>query len=221
MRRTVRKQIGVLVALLLCGGAVAGAAEGKLSDAAVRRMAVLRAAQGTQALPPLVRALEDEDVVVRRTAARCLGSMGAAALPALQEALANSDALVRRIAAQSMAESGAAAIEPLSAALKDKDPLVRHAAVIALAGLRPRSAKALEMLTAAQTDESPLVAEVATHAAGEHDVGLSGWDKPFRLDVTRVLTRRQDNQITVRVHNAKMAGGIWKPVSIVALELRE
>jgi len=54
--------------------------------------------------------------------------------------------------------------------------------------------------------------------AGEHDQGPYGWDTPFRIDVTDQLQWGARNQITVRVLNTAMAGGIWKPVSIVLLE---
>lgn len=53
---------------------------------------------------------------------------------------------------------------------------------------------------------------------GEHDVGPNGWETPFRLNVTDALNWGGRNQITVRVLNTAMAGGIWKPVSIVLLE---
>ncbi len=52
--------------------------------------------------------------------------------------------------------------------------------------------------------------------AGEHDIGPSGWDKPFRLDVTGLLKWGQDNQITVCAMNTAMAGGIWQPITIFA-----
>ena len=51
--------------------------------------------------------------------------------------------------------------------------------------------------------------------AGEHDIGPSGWDTPFRLEVTRLLNWGQENQITVRAMNTACAGGIWRPVTIV------
>lgn len=57
--------------------------------------------------------------------------------------------------------------------------------------------------------------------AGEHDEGPSGWDKPFRIDVTDKLVWGGKNQITVRVLNTAMAGGIWKPVRIVLLKPAE
>jgi len=51
--------------------------------------------------------------------------------------------------------------------------------------------------------------------AGSHDIGPSGWDKPFRLDVSKLLTWEGNNQITVRAMNTAHAGGIWRPVTIV------
>lgn len=53
---------------------------------------------------------------------------------------------------------------------------------------------------------------------GQHDIGPYGWDKPFRLDVTRELKWGAENQITVRVYDSKFAGGIWKPITIELLE---
>lgn len=57
--------------------------------------------------------------------------------------------------------------------------------------------------------------------AGEHDIGPAGWNKPFSLDVTDLLRWGGENQITVRAMNTAMAGGIWRPVTIMVLELAE
>ena len=51
--------------------------------------------------------------------------------------------------------------------------------------------------------------------AGAHDIGPTGWDKPFRLDVSKLLNWQDSNQITVRAMNTGHAGGIWRPVTIV------
>ncbi len=52
---------------------------------------------------------------------------------------------------------------------------------------------------------------------GEHDLGLKGWDLPFRLDVTEAVRWGEENQIAVCVGNEKSAGGIWKPVTLLVL----
>jgi hypothetical protein len=57
--------------------------------------------------------------------------------------------------------------------------------------------------------------------AGEHDLGPTGWDKPFRIDVTGLLDWGGENQVTVRVLNTAQAGGIYKPVSLIVLEPAE
>ena len=53
---------------------------------------------------------------------------------------------------------------------------------------------------------------------GDHDIGPTGWDKPFLLDVTKVLKWGGKNQITVRAMNTAHAGGIWRPVTIDVLK---
>lgn len=49
---------------------------------------------------------------------------------------------------------------------------------------------------------------------GQHDLGKSGWNVPFSLDVTREIEWGKPNQLTVRVLDSGGAGGIWKPVHL-------
>ena len=51
---------------------------------------------------------------------------------------------------------------------------------------------------------------------GQHDLGPAGWEKPFRLDATDAVQWGRENQITVRVLNTALAGGIYKPVVLEA-----
>jgi len=53
---------------------------------------------------------------------------------------------------------------------------------------------------------------------GQHDLGPSGWNVPFTVDVTKELKWGGSNQITVRAMNTAMAGGIWRPVAIEVLQ---
>ena len=57
--------------------------------------------------------------------------------------------------------------------------------------------------------------------AGNHDLGTAGWDKSFEIDVTKFLKWGQPNQITVRVTNEAMAGGLHKPVELIGLTLKD
>lgn len=56
---------------------------------------------------------------------------------------------------------------------------------------------------------------------GSHDIGPTGWDKPFQIDITDVVKWGQSNQISVRVLDSAMAGGIWLPMHIMVLELAQ
>lgn len=50
---------------------------------------------------------------------------------------------------------------------------------------------------------------------GDYSRGAEGWDQPFAMDVTRNLTAGK-HHLTFRVFNRANAGGVWKPVSIIA-----
>ena len=52
--------------------------------------------------------------------------------------------------------------------------------------------------------------------AGDYDREISvGWDKPFAVEVTGKLTSGR-HHLAIRVHNVTAAGGIWKPVRLIA-----
>ena len=55
---------------------------------------------------------------------------------------------------------------------------------------------------------------------GQHAIGSLGWDIPFNLDVTKELKWNETNQITVRVLNSALAGGIWKPIKLEVIKLK-
>jgi hypothetical protein len=51
--------------------------------------------------------------------------------------------------------------------------------------------------------------------AGRHEEDPDyGWDKRFPIDVTGKLMPGRSNTIAARVHNAGLAGGIWKHVRL-------
>ena len=63
-------------------------------------------------------------------------------------------------------------------------------------------------------DETAMV-YVNGELAGEHDIGPSGWDKRFFIDVTEHIKAGQKNLIAVRVVDSVGAGGLWKPIKVV------
>ena len=66
----------------------------------------------------------------------------------------------------------------------------------------------------AAVDEE-LVLWIDGEYAGDYNLGPGGWDKPFAIDVTKPLTQGK-HHLALRVHNSAAAGGIWKPVSVLA-----
>jgi len=54
--------------------------------------------------------------------------------------------------------------------------------------------------------------------AGDHDVGPTGYNRAFQVDVTDLLNWGGPNQITIRAMNTAGAGGVWKPVQIEVLQ---
>ena len=56
--------------------------------------------------------------------------------------------------------------------------------------------------------------------SGQFDIGPSGWNKPFFIDVTDQAVPGKENLIAVRVVDTKNAGGLWKPVKIVTFKKR-
>jgi hypothetical protein len=133
---------------------------------AERRAALLRqAAKGPKAIPALTAALDDENLVVRRTAARLLVEMGQPARSALAKALNNSDVMVRRTALWALCDPlTAEALPALSQALQDPQVPMRQAAVHLLVALQPRTEAVTALLEAARQDEASAVRDVAAQA---------------------------------------------------------
>jgi len=302
---------------------------------AERRLELLQPTAGAQdPVPALVAALEDDSPVVRRTAARLLGTCGPAGATALAATQRNTDMLVRRTGLVGLCRlGGEGAVTAAGNALADSNAMVRLVAVQYLAALQPRSDAVAALLDRACSDGSEKVRTIASRATwpfyrdgasirdrqntdrdiavaqtlplpaegwrfrldpqrdghrrgwyetdfddggwdaiaieqawqqagyeyigvtwyrraielpaapehlavdlhfggvdesawvwlngeyvGQHDVGPSGWNQPFRLDITAAARWGQANQLTVRAMNTAHAGGIWKPVEIEVLQ---
>ena len=53
---------------------------------------------------------------------------------------------------------------------------------------------------------------------GQQDMGPSGWNKPFYLDITKEIQWGSENVLTVRVEDSMASGGIWKEVLLHILK---
>lgn len=285
---------------------------------------------------PLTTALEDENLVVRRTAARRLAAIGLDASSSLEIGLRNSDPIVRKISLQALCltPDSERRLSCLARLTGDSSLPVRLFVVNTLAGITPRTDAVIHLLEAAGENAPDAVRQAVTRAlwpfhrnvvllrnradwdheveiigsiqlpkedwtfhldpdrdghrkgwyepafadsdwktiaieqawqkagydyigvswyrrsidlparpetvnaveirfegvdecawvwlngiyVGEHDIGPSGWDKAFALDITDAVHWGEKNQITVRAMNTAHAGGIWKPVHIEILK---
>jgi hypothetical protein len=179
-----------LTALACCAVLSAALAQpGAATSPAARRAAVLQqATRGAAAIPALAAALQDDNLVVRRTAVRLLIDVGPPAKATLTAALDNSDALVRRAALSAVCDPPDATCVPcLKTAVKDPDPFMRLAAVNLLVQIKPRTQEVQTLLEGARQDESVPVREVASRAV---------W--PFFKETVSVRDRKDwDHEIKV------------------------
>ena len=53
---------------------------------------------------------------------------------------------------------------------------------------------------------------------GQHDIGPSGWDIPFFMNIGDEIKWGEENLLVVRVHDSVSAGGIWKPIELHILQ---
>ena len=53
---------------------------------------------------------------------------------------------------------------------------------------------------------------------GQHDLGPTGWQEAFSIDITKEIKWGQDNLIVVRVKDVLNAGGIYQPVHLQILK---
>jgi HEAT repeat protein len=102
-------------------------------DARAQAAVALGKIASARGVATLVRALSDEDLIVRSAAVGALARAGRAAIPALTQAIRNADPEVRRLAAEALGGmNDPAAVAPLSVALKDPDYRVRRTAATSL-----------------------------------------------------------------------------------------
>ena len=143
----------------------------------------------SDAVPRLVKLLEDPDVRVRAAAAVALGDLRAndAVTPLLVAAF-DDDAYVRQMALNALGEIGdARALPRLRRALTDTRPEVRYQTIIAFARIADRSpetdaSEVDDLLFAAIVDEDDAIAHIALRVAEERlEAG--------RMPDTRLLAR--------------------------------
>lgn len=122
------------------------------------------------ALPALVRALDDEDAKVREAAAHAVGQMGPEALPILCGMLAHADKYVRRNAVWAMGKLGPLArpaLADLCRVLKDQDPRSASGAAQALGNMGADGADAISHLAEAMRGTNIVLCRLAAKALSQ------------------------------------------------------
>jgi HEAT repeat protein len=147
---------------------------------------VLLAIVGCGAEPPIERLigeLQDEDVHVRRTAARSLGDMGIEAAPAvlaLSKAMEDEDRDVRRLALQAISQVGPQSesyLPVLKNSLEDNDLSVRIAAAFAVNRIEPNDVSHQRVLIdAMKLGEGGIIVRVG-------QLNSPGWAVPTLIDL--------------------------------------
>ena len=136
---------------------------------------------GKPAIPDLIEALRDKNLLVRRSAALILAKIGSPAIPALVKALKDSDVRVRRRAAavlKTISDQWAwdlfgdkseakAAVPQLIPLLKDSDADVRSSAASALGKIGAETKTAGPQLVPLLKDSDPNVRSSAADALGK------------------------------------------------------
>jgi hypothetical protein len=111
---------------------------------------------------PVVAALQDVDLDVRKKSARVLQTLGPTAAPALIAALKDTDTDLQSEATNILVHIGAAALDPLLAALEEKNPNVRKSVVIILGEIG--EPQAVEPLIASLKDKRIFVRKVTSQS---------------------------------------------------------
>ncbi len=162
-------------------------------EGSVRRTAAQALGQvGAPALEPLTRKLRSWTPSIRAAAAQGLGYLGIPALEPLTHALDDPDEVVCLAAAQALGQLGTPALEPLTRALDNTDPYVRSSVAKALGQL---GTPALEPLTRALNDPVWWVCVEAAQALGQ--LGA-----PALEPLTRTLDNPAEGDEDVSVHLA-------------------
>jgi len=135
-------------------------------DAAIKKLGKI----GEPAIPALMKALQDKNLLVRRSAADVLRQIGPPAIPALVKALKDSDANVRSFAAYVLGKIGAqaqTALPQLFPLLQDSNAKVRSSAASALEGIGAEAKTALPQLVPLLKDSDANVRSSAASALGK------------------------------------------------------
>lgn len=128
----------------------------KRQDAAIRLSEA-----GKPAIVPLLKALNDDNSLIRTGAAEILGTYGEPAIPTLMKLLITGKERVRDGAARAIGQNGEKAIKPLQEALNSENYKSRRGAALALGYLDYLGEEVKKLLVKALLDNNPDVSRQA------------------------------------------------------------
>ncbi|MEZ2228183.1 MAG: HEAT repeat domain-containing protein [Microcoleus sp.] len=169
-------------------------------DATIKKLVKI----GEPAIPALIEALQDQNLLVRRSAAQVLKQIAGPAIPALAKALKNSDADVRSGGASALGIIGAEAktVAPqLVPLLKDSDAKVRKSAASALDNIGVEAKTAVPQLIPLLQDSDPKVRRSAAYVLG--NIGVEA-----KTAVPQLIPLLKDSDPKVRSSAADALGNI-------------
>jgi hypothetical protein len=137
----------------------------------------------------LEKMLQDNDAVIRRTAARILIEHFSGNIEKLKSIYNNSDSIVSRTALQKIFDScPEQSISFAEDALKNKDDIVRNTAISNLVSKKPYSSKTIELIKLAQNDKNLTIKNTAVEAL---------W--PFHREKTLIREQKNyDHEVVVK-----------------------
>jgi HEAT repeat protein len=177
-------------------------------DAAIKNLGKI----GEPAIPALMKALQDKNLLVRRSAALVLAKIGPPAIPDLAKALNNPDADVRSRAASALGGIGPeakTALPQLVFLLQDSNAKVRSSAASALGGIGAEAKTALPQLVFLLQDSNAKVRSSAASALG-------GIGPEAKTALPQLVPLLQDSNADVR-SSAAFALGSLGPEAKTAL----
>jgi HEAT repeat protein len=169
-------------------------------DAAIEKLGKI----GEPAIPALMKALQDTNLQVRRSAAEVLRQIGPPAIPALTKAFKDSDANVRSGAASALGSMGAEAktvLPQLVPLLKDSDAYVRRNAADALGSMGAEAKTALPQLV-------PLFKDSDANVRGNAAFAVGRMGAEAKTALPQLLPLLKDSDAGVRIYAADAVGSI-------------
>jgi hypothetical protein len=165
---------------------------GKKPEDRKNALKALSMVRGSEAVDPLITALEDENRYIRSAAAYALGNIGdARAVKPLLKGVKNNTWRIPRPEMKAIHKIGKPAVEPLLEELKNEDPEMRKWAAVALGGIK--DSRAVEPLVTAIKKEtnSKTKSQMIRYLRWIDFERATEFQEPARIPKEKVITKKK------------------------------